>query len=71
MNYDQNNIYFGNVFIDLKPLIEKIQNYTINDFNIEVELKKKYESVFYYKTNITERIVQIINNITNNNQSNE
>ena len=71
MNYDQNNIYFGNVFIDLKPLIEKIQNYTINDFNIEDELKKKYESVFYYKTNITERIVQIINNITNNNQNKE
>ena len=67
MNYNQNNIYFGNVFSDLKPLIEKIQNYTINDFNIEDELKKKYESVFYYKTNITERIVQIINNITNNN----
>ena len=71
MNYNQNNIYFGNVFSDLKPLIEKIQNYTINDFNIEDELKKKYESVFYYKTNITERIVQIINNITNNNQNKE
>ena len=70
MNY-QNYIYFGNVFSDLKPLIEKIQNYTINDFNIEDELKKKYESVFYYKTNITERIVQIINNITNNNQNKE
>jgi len=66
MNYEQNNKYFGNVFLDLKPLIEKIQNYTINDFNIEDELKKKYESIFYYKTNITERIVQIINNITNN-----
>ena len=71
MNYNQNNIYFGNVFSDLKPLIEKIQNYIINDFNIEDELKKKYESVFYYKTNITERIVQIINNITNNNQNKE
>jgi CDP-glycerol glycerophosphotransferase (TagB/SpsB family) len=65
MNYNQNNIYFGNVFSDLKPLIKKIQNYTINDFNIENELKKKYESMFYYKTNITERIVQIINKITN------
>jgi CDP-glycerol glycerophosphotransferase (TagB/SpsB family) len=64
-NDNNNNIYFGNVFSDLKPLIKKIQNYTINDFNIENELKKKYESMFYYKTNITERIVQIINNITN------
>lgn len=67
MKYNKNNIYFGNVFSDLKPLIERIQNYTINNFNIENELKKKYESVFYYKANITERIVKIINNITNNN----
>ena len=67
MKYNKNNIYFGNVFSDLKSLIERIKNYTINDFNIENELKKKYESVFYYKANITERIVQIINNITNNN----
>ena len=68
MKYNKNNIYFGNVFSELQPLIVKIKNYTINDFNIEDELKKKYESVFYYKTNITERIVKIINNIINNNQ---
>ena len=71
MKYENNNIYFGNVFSELKLLIERIKNYTINNFNLENELKKKYESVFYYKTNITERIIQIINIITNNSHNKE
>lgn len=67
MKFNDNNIYFENVFSELKPLIDRLKNYTINNFILENELKKNYESIFYYKTNITQRIIQIINNLTNNN----
>ena len=67
MKFNDNNIYFKNVFAELKPLIDRLKNYTINNFILENELKKNYESIFYYKTNITQRIIQIINNLTNNN----
>ena len=66
MKYDKKkDIYFENSFSEQESLIEKVKDYCIHDFILEDRLKKKYESMFYYKTNITERIVQIINNITN------
>ena len=64
MKYDKNNnIYFGNVFSEQNSLIEKIEYYTNRNFELEDKLKKKYESIFYYKKNITEKIFNIINNI--------
>ena len=53
-------IYFGNVFTEQQPLIEKIKYYINNKFIIDNELKSNYESLFYYKKNITQRIVKII-----------
>ena len=64
-NY-KNNIYFGNVFYSQRLLIERIIYYTNQKFKINNELKKKYDSLFYYKCNITEKIIDIINNIINN-----
>ena len=66
MKYDKaKDIYFENAFTEQETLIEKIKDYVIHDFKLKDELKKKYNSMFFYKTNITERIVHIINNITN------
>jgi hypothetical protein len=53
-------IYFGNVFTEQQSLIEKIKYYINNKFIIDSELKSNYESLFYYKKNITQRIVKII-----------
>lgn len=53
-------IYFGNVFTEQQSLIEKIKYYINNKFIIDNELKSNYESLFYYKKNITQRIVKII-----------
>jgi hypothetical protein len=33
------------------------------NFKLEDDLKKAYENVFYYKKNITKRIIEIIDNI--------
>ena len=54
---------FGDYFIDKNKLIEKIKYYISKNFKITKELKKEYESIFYYKKNITQRIVEIINQI--------
>ena len=60
MQYN-NKHYFGNVFSNQKTLIERIKYYANRGFKIDNELKKNYESLFYYKNNITEKIVDIIN----------
>jgi CDP-glycerol glycerophosphotransferase (TagB/SpsB family) len=66
MKYDENkDLYFENAFSEQGPLIEKIKDYVIHDFKLKNRLKKKYKSMFYYKANITERIISIINNIIN------
>ena len=67
MNYDDKNkdFYFENAFSEQGPLIEKIKDYVIHDFKLKNRLKEKYKSMFYYRTNITERIIYIINNIIN------
>ena len=59
----QNKIYFDNVFIDQKKLVEKIILYTKKNFKINYELYKKYQNVFYFKNNITEKIIDVINDI--------
>ena len=53
-------IYFGNVFTEQQSLIEKIKYYINNRFIIDNELRSNYESLFYYKKNITQRIIKII-----------
>lgn len=64
MKYDKNkDLYFENAFSKQGPLIKKIKDYVIHDFKLKNRLKKKYKSMFYYRTNITERIIYIINNI--------
>lgn len=56
-------IYFGNIFLDQNKLFKKIQYYINKKFVISEELKKKYNSVFFYKNNIRERILKIVNKI--------
>ena len=56
-------LQFGNSFLDKNELIDKIKYYIDNNFEISETLKRKYESVFYYKYNITKRISEIINQI--------
>ena len=64
MKYGLNEkIYFGNAFNKQKNLIEKIKYFINNNFKIGRNLKKKYDSIFYYRYNITERIVNIIEDI--------
>lgn len=68
MNYENNKkIYFDNSFYSQKLLIKKIKYYIKRNFVIEKNLKKHYESLFYYKGHITERIINIIENITKGN----
>ena len=63
-NYND-TLYFGNFFHKKKYLIDKIKYYVNNSFIISQDLKQKYESVFFYKHHIIERLVEIINNIVN------
>jgi CDP-glycerol glycerophosphotransferase (TagB/SpsB family) len=62
MQYDYEH-YFGNVFVSQKELIKRVKYYANRGFKIDNELRKNYESVFYYKKNITEKIIDIINEI--------
>jgi CDP-glycerol glycerophosphotransferase (TagB/SpsB family) len=63
MSNKNETIYFGNVFTEQQSLIEKIKYFINNKFIIGKELKSNYESLFYYKKNITQRIVNIIHEI--------
>ena len=65
MKNPKNFIYFGNSFLEQNLLIKKIKYFVDINFKIDHELKKKYESIFYFKKNITEKIVDIINKIIN------
>ena len=56
-----NELYFGNSFLNQSALIKKIKYYVKKKFKIKKKLSKKFESVFYYKNNISERIFNIIN----------
>ena len=66
MQYDYRH-YFGNVFYEQEALIKRIKYYINRGFKIEKELKNNYESLFYYKNNITEKIIDIINEIIKKN----
>ena len=63
MKFDNNNnnIYFDNIFLSQNSLIKRIEYYVNKGFEIDNKLIKKYNSIFYYKNNITERIINIIN----------
>ena len=59
----KNKLFFGNSFLNQKDLVKKIKYYIRNKFKIKPSLKKKFESVFYYKDNISHRIFNIINGL--------
>ena len=68
MRYDKNNdnnynFFFGHTFSEQNGLINKIKEYVSKNFEIDDDLKKKYESIFYYKSDIIKRIINIINGI--------
>lgn len=67
-NYMRKNvsIYFGNAFYEEDKVVEKIKYYVERNFKIDNDLKRKYDSVFFYKDNIRERIFKIVNDIINN-----
>lgn len=57
-------IYFKNYFTEQNLLIEKIKYYINQNFTIDIILKHKYESVFFLKKNITNKLAEIILKIT-------
>ena len=57
----------NNTFYEQNSLVNKILYYAQREFKIEDNLKEVYEKVFYYKNNITERVVKIIDNIIEKN----
>ena len=59
-----NKLYFGNSFMNQQKLIKKIKYYVKKKYKIKKSLKTKYESVFYYRENISHRIFNIINGLT-------
>jgi CDP-glycerol glycerophosphotransferase (TagB/SpsB family) len=61
-----NNIYYNNIFLDQKSLVNSIISYINRKFVLEKGLARKYTTLFYYKNNITQKIVKIINNIIDN-----
>lgn len=62
MNFN-NELYFGNAFLDKQSLIAKIKYYVKRKFKINKNLRYSYKSVFYYKHNICKRISNIIETI--------
>ena len=63
MNNHNDILFFGNYFHKKKDLIDIIKYYVNNSFEISNDLKQKYESIFFYKINITEKLVEIIDSI--------
>ena len=67
MKIDYNNsIYFNNIFSKQDKLINKIKYYVNRNFILESGLSEKYNTMFYTKTNITPKIIKIINNLIKN-----
>lgn len=58
-----NKLFFGNSFLGQNELIKKIKYYVRKKFKIKQSLINKYDSVFYYKDNISQRIFDIINEL--------
>ena len=64
MRIDYNNsIYYNNVFLNQKDLVNKIIYYVNRNFTLEEGLANKYKTLFYYRKNITQKIINIINRI--------
>ena len=63
MNQPNYTIYFGNFFLNKYLLVDKIKYYINNTFDIGNELKTKYDSIFFIKTNIISKTIEIINKI--------
>ena len=67
MKIDYNNsIYYNNVFSFHEDLVNKIKFYVERNFTLEKGLEEKYKNMFYYKDNITQKIVDVINNVIKN-----
>ena len=65
MTIDENNsIYFENVFYEKNQLINSIKYYINRKFHLNVGLSKKYKSLFYFKNGIINRVIKIINELT-------
>ena len=68
MIIDENNsIYYNNIFSENSDLVNKIKYYVNRNFMLEEGLKIKYKTLFYYKSNITQKVVEVINNIIKKN----
>ena len=61
--YHNDTLFFGNYFSEQISLIKKINFYIKNNFDIGNELKRNYDSVFFIKTNIIKKVVDIIKQI--------
>ena len=60
-----NNLYFGNSFLNQNLLVKKIKYYVDRKYKLDKKLLKSYKSVFYFRKNICKRISIIINKIIN------
>ena len=59
-------IDYNNVFSFHEDLVNKIKFYVERNFTLEKGLEEKYKNMFYYKDNITQKIVDVINNVIKN-----
>lgn len=62
-NFDEKKKIIPNVFFGEKPVIEKVKYYIENDFQLEPEIKAKYDKFFYTKENIRGKLTNIIEEI--------
>lgn len=58
-----NELFFGNSFLDKQSLIKKIKYFVKRKFKINKKLRYNYRSIFYYRHNICKRISNIIEKI--------
>ena len=63
--FDYKQYIMPNVIFDEQGVIEKIKYYVENNFELEDNVKEKYESFFYTKTNIREKLTNEIEKICN------
>ena len=56
-----NTLFFGYSFLSQEELINKIKYFVKKKYNITKKLKSDFQSVFYYRDNIRDKIFNIIN----------
>ena len=66
-NFPKDPFIINNTFYDHNSLIDKIKYYVKRNFKLENDLKQKYDNVFYFKNNLTQRVVDVIDKIIQNN----